>query len=255
MCGIFSFVGRRPARDVVIDASRRMEYRGYDSAGVALLDGCGGMSVRRRAGRLANLEAALDDTDDGALVGNTGLGHTLWATHGRPTDGNAHPHRDAAGKIAVVPNGIIENFTALRHELEAAGPEFASDSNTSAATPRATSPPRFWRCCGDWRATSRWSSPTPTNQERSFAAHRSTPLVIGVGDGEMFVGSDVAAFIEHTRDAVELGQDKAVVLTADGRRPTPTRRGRRPYGSASSQTGSQKPCVWPRFAMHRIAAA
>ena len=81
------------------------------------------------------------------------------------------------------------------------------------------------------------------------------PAVIGVGDGEMFVGSDVAAFIEHTRDAVELGQDQAVVLTADGRRPTPTRRGRRPYGSASSQTGSQKPCVWPRFAMHRIAMA
>ena len=255
MLGIVSFVGRRPARDVVIDASRRMEYRGYDSAGVALLDGCGGMSVRRRAGRLANLEAALDDTDDGALVGNTGLGHTRWATHDRPTDGNAHPHRDAAGKIAVVHNGIIENFTALRHELEAAEAEFASDSNTCAATPRATSPPRFWRCCGDWRATSRWSSPTPTNPERSFAARRSTPLVIGVGDGEMFVGSDVAAFIEHTRDAVELGQDQAVVLTADGRRPTPTRRGRRPYGSASSQTGSQKPCVWPRFAMHRIAMA
>jgi 2-polyprenyl-6-methoxyphenol hydroxylase-like FAD-dependent oxidoreductase len=84
---------------------------------------------------------------------------------------------------------------------------------------------------------------------------RSTPLVIGVGDGEMFVGWDVAAFVEHTRDAVELGQDQAVVLTADGRRPTPTRRGRRPYGSASSQTGGQKPCVWPRFAMHRIAAA
>src|SRR4051812_13927018 len=98
MCGIVSFVGRRPARDVVIDASRRIEYRGYDSAGVALLDGCGGMSVRRRAEGLANLEAALGDTDDGAFVANTGLGHTRWATHGQPIDGNVHPRHDAAGK-------------------------------------------------------------------------------------------------------------------------------------------------------------
>src|SRR5215208_3389322 len=152
MCGIVGYVGQRPACVIVVDALRRMEYRGYDSAGVALLDGRGGLTVRRRAGRLANLEAALDETDDGTLVGSTGVGHTRWATHGRPTDRNAHPHRDAPGTIV--------------------------------------------------------------------AARRSTPLVVGVGDGEMFIGSDVAAFIEHTRDAVELGQDQAVVITADGYRIT-----------------------------------
>ena len=121
MCGIVGYVGQRPACDIVVDALRRMEYRGYDSSGVALLDGNGGLTVRRRAGRLANLEAALDESDAGALAGSTGLGHTRWATHGRPTDRNAHPHRDAAGKIAVVHNGIIENFAVLRAELEADG--------------------------------------------------------------------------------------------------------------------------------------
>src|ERR1700684_1894521 len=135
MCGIVGYVGHQPALGAVIDALRRMEYRGYDSAGVALVDGGGKLTVRRRAGRLANLESALAKTDPTALTGSTGLGHTRWATHGRPTDRNAHPHRDAAGKIAVVHNGIIENYATLRHELEAAGVEFASDTDTEGAVP------------------------------------------------------------------------------------------------------------------------
>lgn len=231
MCGIVGYVGARPACDIVVDALRRMEYRGYDSAGIALIDGDGGLAVRRRAGRLANLEAALAETDDSALTGSTGLGHTRWATHGRPTDRNAHPHRDAAGKIAVVHNGIIENFAALRTELEAAGVEFASDTDTEVAVHLVARQYRDGATAGDFPAS---VLAVLRRLEGHFtlvfanaddpgtivAARRSTPLVLGIGDGEMFVGSDVAAFIEHTRNAVELGQDQAVVLTADGYRIT-----------------------------------
>jgi glucosamine--fructose-6-phosphate aminotransferase (isomerizing) len=139
VCGIVGYVGHRDARTVVVDALRRMEYRGYDSAGVAILDGAGGLTVRRRAGRLANLEAALAEADAPVLAGHAGMGHTRWATHGRPTDRNAHPHRDAAAKIAVVHNGIIENFAALRAELEATGVEFSSDTDTTMDRPPGTS--------------------------------------------------------------------------------------------------------------------
>src|SRR5258708_32344464 len=109
MCGIVGYVGHQPALDVVVDALRRMEYRGYDSSGVALVDGNGKLTVRRRAGRLANLESALAETHPADPVGGTGLGHTRRAPHGRPTDRNAHPHRDAAGKIAILHNSIIPN--------------------------------------------------------------------------------------------------------------------------------------------------
>src|SRR5689334_23402480 len=128
VCGIVGYVGHRPALDVVLDGLRRMEYRGYDSAGVAVLDGEGGLTVERKAGRLANLEARLDEVGREAFTGTSGMGHTRWATHGAPVDRNSHPHRDATGRVAVVHNGIIENFAALRRELEAAGVEFASDT-------------------------------------------------------------------------------------------------------------------------------
>ncbi|MDZ4265978.1 MAG: glutamine--fructose-6-phosphate transaminase (isomerizing), partial [Mycobacterium sp.] len=231
MCGIVGYVGQRPACDIVVDALRRMEYRGYDSAGVALLDGHGGLTVRRKAGRLANLEAALGEAGAGTLVGATGLGHTRWATHGRPTDRNAHPHRDATGKVAVVHNGIIENFAALRGELESAGVEFASDTDTEVTVHLVAREYADGANAGDFPAS---VLAVLRRLEGHFtlvfahaddpgtivAARRSTPLVLGVGDGEMFVGSDVAAFIEHTREAVELGQDQAVVVTADGYRIT-----------------------------------
>ncbi len=231
MCGIVGYVGQQSARDVVVDALRRMEYRGYDSAGIALVDGVGKLTVRRRAGRLANLESALADTEPTALAGSTGLGHTRWATHGRPTDRNAHPHRDAAGKIAVVHNGIIENFANLRHELEAAGVEFASDTDTEVAVHLVAQAYRDGETAGDFagsvlavlrRLEGHFTLVFANADEPGtiVAARRSTPLVVGIGDGEMFVGSDVAAFIEHTRDAVELGQDQAVVITADGYRIT-----------------------------------
>ena len=227
MCGIVAYVGHRPAREVVVDALRRMEYRGYDSSGLALLDGSGGLTVRRRAGRLANLEAALAETDPDVLTGTAGLGHTRCATHGRPTDRNAHPHRDAAGTFAVVHNGIIENFAALRYELESAGVEFTSDTDTEVAVHLVARAYQSGPTAGDFPASVR---AVLRRLEGHFtlvfahaddpgtivAARRSTPLVVGIGDGEMFVGSDVAAFIEYTRDAVELGQDQAVVITADG---------------------------------------
>jgi glucosamine--fructose-6-phosphate aminotransferase (isomerizing) len=231
MCGIVGYVGQRPARAIVVDALRRMEYRGYDSSGVALLDGRGGLTVRRRAGRLANLQAALDDSDDASLVGSTGLGHTRWATHGRPTDRNAHPHRDATGKIVVVHNGIIENYAQLRTELEATGVEFASDTDTEVAVHLVSWQYHHGPAAGDFAASvlavlRRLEGhftlvfANADEPDTIIAARRSTPLVVGVGDGEMFIGSDVAAFIEHTRDAVELGQDQAVVITADGYRIT-----------------------------------
>lgn len=231
MCGIVGYVGARPARDIVVDALRRMEYRGYDSAGIALIDGNGGLTVRRRAGRLANLETALAETDENILTGSTGLGHTRWATHGRPTDRNAHPHRDAAAKIAVVHNGIIENFAVLRAELEADGVEFSSDTDSEVAVHLVARQYAQGDTAGDFPASvlavlQRLEGhftlvfANADDPGTIVAARRSTPLVVGIGDGEMFVGSDVAAFIEHTRNAVELGQDQAVVLTADGYRIT-----------------------------------
>ena len=231
MCGIVGYVGQRPARDIVVDALRRMEYRGYDSSGVALLDGEGGLTISRRAGRLANLEEALAETDAGLLAGSTGVGHTRWATHGRPTDRNAHPHRSTDGKIAVVHNGIIENFATLRAELEADGVEFASDTDTEVAVHLVSREYRGGEHAGDFvgsvlavlrRLEGHFTLVFANADEpdKIVAARRSTPLVVGVGDGEMFIGSDVAAFIEHTREAVELGQDQAVVITADAYRIT-----------------------------------
>ncbi|MCV7257803.1 glutamine--fructose-6-phosphate transaminase (isomerizing) [Mycobacterium shimoidei] len=231
MCGIVGYVGQQSACHVVVEALRRMEYRGYDSAGIALIDGAGTLTVRRRAGRLANLERALDHTDAAALVGNTGLGHTRWATHGRPTDRNAHPHRDAAGKIAVVHNGIIENYVILRRELEASGVEFASDTDTEVAVHLVAQAYRGGATAGDFPASvlsvvrrleGHFTLVFANADEPGtiVAARRSTPLVVGIGDGEMFISSDVAAFIPHTRDAIELGQDQAVVITPDSYRIT-----------------------------------
>src|SRR3954451_25116868 len=229
MCGIVGYVGQRPACDVVMNALRRMEYRGYDSSGIALLDGQGKLTVRRRAGQLSNLEVAIAEMEPAELAGTAGLGHTRWATHGRPTDRNAHPHRDAAGKIAVVHNGIIENFAALRSELESAGIEFASDTDTEVAVHLVAREYQGGQNAGDFAASvlavlrrleGHFTLVFANADEPGtiVAARRSTPLVVGVGDGEMFIGSDVAAFIEHTREAVELGQDQAVVITADGYR-------------------------------------
>ncbi|MDV8000996.1 glutamine--fructose-6-phosphate transaminase (isomerizing) [Rhodococcus sp. IEGM 1408] len=225
MCGIVGYVGHQAALPVVVDALRRMEYRGYDSAGVAVLDGSGSSRVEKKQGKLANLEAALDAAGADAFPGTTGIGHTRWATHGRPVDRNAHPH--VSGDVAIVHNGIIENFGPLRAELEAMGIEFESDTDSEVAAHLVACEMATGPHAGDFVAACR---AVLRRLEGAFtlvfshaahpgtlvAARRSTPLVLGVGDGEMFLGSDVAAFIEHTRDAVELGQDNVVVLRADG---------------------------------------
>jgi len=231
VCGIVGYVGHRSALDVVIGGLRRLEYRGYDSAGVAVLDGDGGLAVERKAGRLGNLEQQLDAVGRDAFAGSAGMGHTRWATHGPPVDRNSHPHRDTSGKVAVVHNGIIENFATLRAELEAAGIELASDTDTETAAHLIALAYAEGPTAGDFPASVR---AVCRRLEGAFtlvvahadhpdvivAARRSSPLVVGVGEGEYFVASDVAAFIEHTREAVELGQDQVVEISRDGYRVT-----------------------------------
>ncbi|WP_207842685.1 glutamine--fructose-6-phosphate transaminase (isomerizing) [Williamsia soli] len=226
MCGIVGYVGKRDALEIVVEALRRMEYRGYDSAGVAILDGAGHTAVEKKAGRLENLDKELATLGRDAFAGTTGMGHTRWATHGRPTDRNAHPHTSIDGKIAVVHNGIIENFAALRSEVEQAGIEFSSDTDTEVAVHLMALQYASGPTAGDFVGSAyavlgrlegafTLVFTHADHADTIVAARRSTPLVVGVGENEMFVGSDVAAFIEHTREAVELGQDQVVVITAD----------------------------------------
>jgi glucosamine--fructose-6-phosphate aminotransferase (isomerizing) len=224
MCGIVGYVGHRDALDVVLHGLGRLEYRGYDSAGVAVLTSAGTLAVTRKAGALANLIGELDGAGRAAMRGTAGMGHTRWATHGAPTDRNAHPHCDAAGRLAVVHNGIIENHAQLRAELERGGVELTSDTDTETAAHLLAA---AYASCGDLPLTVRTVcrrlhgafTLVVTHADEPdliVAARRSSPLVVGVGDGEHFVASDVAAFIEHTRDAVELGQDQVVTITRDG---------------------------------------
>jgi glutamine---fructose-6-phosphate transaminase (isomerizing) len=226
VCGIVGYVGHRPALDVVLDGLRRLEYRGYDSAGVAVQSG-GELAVERKAGRLANLEARLDEVGRDAFAGTAGMGHTRWATHGPPVDRNSHPHRDRTGRVAVVHNGIIENFAALRAEVEAAGVEFTSDTDTETVAHLVAMAYDGGETAGDLAASLRVVSRRlkgaftlvvthADEPDLVVAARRSSPLVVGIGEGEMFLASDVAAFIEHTREAVELGQDQVVAITRDG---------------------------------------
>ncbi|MQA33719.1 glutamine--fructose-6-phosphate transaminase (isomerizing) [Modestobacter roseus] len=221
MCGIVGYVGPQNSLDVVLDGLRRLEYRGYDSAGVAVVAD-GRLSTAKKAGKLANLEKEL--AEEGLPAATIGLGHTRWATHGGPTDRNAHPHVSADGTVAVVHNGIIENFAALRAEIEATGVEFTSETDTEvvahllAATYRGL-PAGPGRLAEAMRVVSRRLEGAFTlvaghaaEPDTLVASRRNSPLVVGVGDGEYFLGSDVAAFIGHTRRALELGQDQVVEI-------------------------------------------
>ncbi|MEU0491041.1 glutamine--fructose-6-phosphate transaminase (isomerizing) [Nocardiopsis sp. NPDC006139] len=227
MCGIVGYVGPQSALQVVVDGLARLEYRGYDSAGVAVLGG-GALHTEKRAGKLANLRGALEEhpiTGEGA-----GIGHTRWATHGAPNDVNAHPHVDNDNRVAVVHNGIIENFAALRLELEDAGCKFTSETDTEVAA-HLLSTELAARGDGDLAAAMRavckrlegaftLVAVSVDDPDLVVAARRNSPLVVGRGQGENFLASDVAAFIAHTRDAVELGQDQVVELRPDSVRVT-----------------------------------
>jgi glutamine---fructose-6-phosphate transaminase (isomerizing) len=221
MCGIVGYVGPRQAQGIVIDGLRRMEYRGYDSAGIALVHDAQ-IASDKRAGKLANLEKAISDTP--LPEASTGIGHTRWATHGAPNDRNAHPHLGGERRVALVHNGIIENFAALRAELEAAGHDLLSETDTEVAAHLlelevgggATLTEAMQRVACRLHGAFTLVAVDAQDPDRVVAARRNSPLVVGIGQGENFVASDVAAFIEHTRDALELGQDQVVTITPEG---------------------------------------
>jgi glutamine---fructose-6-phosphate transaminase (isomerizing) len=234
MCGIVGYAGARPALGIVVSGLRRLEYRGYDSAGVAVL-GDDALLTCKRAGKLGNLEQELAaNGSNGIDLGTTGIGHTRWATHGGPTDRNAHPHRSTSGRIAVIHNGIIENFARLRTELEANGVEFASDTDTECAAhllefeliaarsaDSTMDRPRLLaeamrRVCNRLEGAFTLLAVDADTPDVVVGARRNSPLVVGRGTGENYLASDVSAFIEHTREAIELGQDQVVLITPDG---------------------------------------
>jgi glucosamine--fructose-6-phosphate aminotransferase (isomerizing) len=221
MCGIVGYVGGQSALDVVIAGLKRLEYRGYDSAGVAVLAD-GGLAAAKKAGKLVNLEKMLDERP--LPAGPAGIGHTRWATHGAPTDANAHPHLDNAGRVAVVHNGIIENFAALRAELAERGHVLESETDTEVVAHLLA---EHFSSCGDLAEAMRLACRRLDGAFTLVAVHadepdvvvgarRNSPLVVGVGVGENFLASDVAAFIAHTREAIELGQDQVVELRRGG---------------------------------------
>ena len=216
MCGIVGYIGARSAQDVVIAGLKRLEYRGYDSAGVAIVSDAG-VEWRKKQGKIANLEAAIAEVP--LPESHVGIGHTRWATHGAPTDANSHPH--VAGRIAVVHNGIIENHAALRAEFEADAFHSETDSEVAAhllnreVEQGATLTEAMHVVAKQLEGAFTLVAVDGREPGRLVAARRNSPLVLGRGEGEFFVASDVAAFIEFTKDAIELGQDQVVSLTAD----------------------------------------
>lgn len=221
MCGIVGYVGTQQALDVVIEGLRRLEYRGYDSAGVALLT-VDGLATDKRAGKLINLEGSLSGRP--LAPSNTGIGHTRWATHGGPTDRNAHPHVDCDRNLAVIHNGIIENFVELRQALEKKGHQFSSDTDTEAVAHLLEDEYResnndlveaMRRTCRQLRGAFTLVAIHVDSPDQVVGARRNSPLVVGRGVNENFLASDVSAFIAHTRNAIELGQDQVVDLRRD----------------------------------------
>jgi len=219
MCGIVGYVGPNSTLDALVDGLKRLEYRGYDSAGVAVINDEQRITVRKRSGKLARLVELLDDQPVDAR--GTGIGHTRWATHGGPTDVNAHPHLGDHGKLAVIHNGIVENFAELKAEVTAAGETLESETDTEVvAALLGLEVQRTQDLESAFRAVVRRLEGTFTllamhedEPDTIVAARHSSPLVVGLGDGENFLGSDVAAFVGHTRRAVAVDEDNIAIIT------------------------------------------
>ncbi len=217
VCGIMGYVGPQQAGPILVDGLRRLEYRGYDSAGIAVSNGS--INVRKAQGKIANLEALLESSP---LAGSIGIGHTRWATHGVPSDANAHPHTDPTGEFVVVHNGIIENFQSLREELLASGAVFASETDSEILAHLVAR-----EYDGDLvdavRKTVALSEGAyamvamSRREPRTIVAVRKiSPLVVGLGDGETFLASDIPAVLHHTRDFMIIEDDELVIVTEDG---------------------------------------
>jgi glucosamine--fructose-6-phosphate aminotransferase (isomerizing) len=219
MCGIVGYTGKNSALTPVVDGLRKLEYRGYDSAGIALPTEIGKpLFIEKKAGKLKNLEDALAKTPNAT----SGIGHTRWATHGGPTDTNAHPHLDNEGKLALIHNGIIENYVQLRAELEKRGHKFKSETDTESVVHLLSDARKenngdlaaaMRQVCKQLKGSFTLLAIHSDNPSHIVGARRNSPLVVGVGDGENFLASDVAAFIAHTKIALELGQDEVVEIT------------------------------------------
>ena len=219
MCGIIGYIGSKPVVPVLIEGLRRMEYRGYDSAGVAVVSP-EGISLRRSAGKLANLEQAIRVDP---VEGLYGVGHTRWATHGRPTEENAHPHRDCTGRIVVVHNGIIENYLELKKELQSQGHEFKTETDTEIVAHLVEREMRddglenaVRRALAYMRGMFAIVLVSVEDPEKIVAVRNGPPIVIGLGKDEFFVASDIPAILAHTRDVVFLGDEEMAVITRSG---------------------------------------
>ncbi len=226
MCGIVGYVGNKQVVPLIIDGLRKLEYRGYDSAGIAVVDEDHNLSLRRAEGKLRNLEEAirLDPLD-----GTYGIGHTRWATHGRPTEENAHPHRDQSGNVVVVHNGIIENYLTLKERLQADGHEFRTETDTEVVAHLIGQYVEdeglklelaVRKAVKELRGIFALAIISKDEPDTVIAVREGPPVVIGLGDGEFFVASDVPPILAHTRDVFFLGDREIAVLTKDSVRVT-----------------------------------
>ncbi len=219
MCGIVGYIGNRRAVPIILDGLRRLEYRGYDSAGLAVYGNDGQLAVRRASGKLRNLEEVirLDPVD-----GLYGIGHTRWATHGRPTEENAHPHRDCHGDVVVVHNGIVENYVALKRQLASQGHVFRTETDTEVIAHlvehhfQGNLEEAVRQAARQLAGVFAVAVISRLDPNKIVAARSGPPAVIGLGDGEYFVASDVPALLSHTRDVMFLADGDLAVLTADG---------------------------------------